>query len=242
MGQPRVRGEHVRTSDCGRSGQPRVRGEHLNTLADTKKRYGSAPRARGTLINAFSLCVSRRVSPACAGNTSDHAPSREACRRVSPACAGNTPTPGLAPGQPRVRGEHLLRSVVLRVSPACAGNTARFAARVSPACAGNTCNDRLRVPGQPRAGKPTCDAATAVGRRESGQPRVRGEHHVARDRQAFSSGSAPRARGTQKLNNSTRNGSAPRARGTHTCHTPGSAPRARGTLFSKATDSTRFFC
>ena len=74
-------------------GHPRVRGEHAATCTDLPCSCGSSPRARGTLLSCVVADCCQRVIPACAGNT--HRPPRRGC---------------LAPGHPRVRGEHRIRS------------------------------------------------------------------------------------------------------------------------------------
>ena len=225
-------------------GQPRVRGEHAAALVRVRDQDGSAPRARGTRRVVEFVVVGDRVSPACAGNT--------------PNGSGRCRNP---PGQPRVRGEHDREIVgddeVSGSAPRARGTQITTAAtlslkRVSPACAGNT-------------GKTLTPQV-----RMTGQPRVRGEHIGPGAWSSCIAGSAPRARGTQRHrrrrhggrrvspacagntrarigNPRTRPGQ-PRVRGEHTDATGvlgdlyGSAPRARGTLFSKATDSKRFFC
>ena len=117
--QPRVRGEHfgidasaitsvgsaprargtlvvVFVSIFAISDQPRVRGEHSHPNVGYQVRYGSAPRARGTLGGVRGGGLRGRISPACAGNT--------------PAGSAKTER---SPDQPRVRGEHSSRTILL---------------------------------------------------------------------------------------------------------------------------------
>ena len=223
------------------SDQPRVRGEHVSSRSIRSPLLGSAPRARGTQQDRRRPGVSVRISPACAGNTQS-APSRR------PRSAD----------QPRVRGEHIssrARSTpVAGSAPRARGTrTARMPRPprdcISPACAGNTpCLTIL------------CDV-------HSDQPRVRGEHPIARTPTDNVYGSAPRARGTlsshRELRSSYRispacaentfrrsialdvQGDQPRVRGEHNkpriseLECVGSAPRARGTPARSHEDGKR---
>ena len=151
--------------------QPRVRGEHNWVQFSTNSAGGSAPRARGTHPHPSLPIRPHRISPACAGNTT--APR---------------PVPTAPSDQPRVRGEHRRRPCGFdplggsaprargtRIAPFDLGRISR----ISPACAGNTEVDLgscCMVPDQPR---------------------VRGEHAIARRWPTWASGSAPRARGTR---------------------------------------------
>ncbi len=176
--QPRVRGEHagVGGRDSGVHGSaPRARGTHEDGRhADRGGRISPACAGNTAELTA----VTSTISPACAGNTVDgylvRYPGGSAPRargtpigglgvvlfwRISPACAGNTGSRrGL--NQPRVRGEHAMRTDQPRVrgehgsnpmqrqlangsAPRARGTRAdlldyRRAERISPACAGNT--------------------------------------------------------------------------------------------------------
>ena len=68
-----------------------LQGAGLSLLVAMKSHPGSAPHARGTRIADRSGLHRRRVSPACAGNTS----------------SASSPSDH-APGQPRMRGEHVV--------------------------------------------------------------------------------------------------------------------------------------
>ena len=116
---PRVRGEHesavpADARGCGSSPRargtpqppgprlsvsavhPRVRGEHPARFTRPGSWSGSSPRARGTLRYPVADAKRRRFIPACAGNTMK--------ARGTPTCT---------PVHPRVRGEHVSRSIVI---------------------------------------------------------------------------------------------------------------------------------
>ena len=228
--------------------QPRVRGEHIAFLLSATYVVGSAPRARGTAPRTGSA-----DQPRVRGDTYNRAVETDdqprvrhvvnlgmSRRRISPACAGNTLARHkveLSGSAPR-RGTH-------RRSP-CNGSAPR-ARGTRPAASKRSTDQRVRGEHERRA--VTDDV--------SDQPRVRGEHASTFAHRQNSSGSAPRARGTQCnvrigvfkfrispacAGNTPARGRGtspqtdqPRVRGEHerftscSCAVDGSAPRARGT-------------
>ncbi len=146
-----------------------MRGEHGAFTTDNLIDLGSSPRARGA--HALHGVLATRPG-------------------IIPACAGSTPTSTAAPrpkrDHPRVRGEHMIRSMSAKVcvgsSPRARGapfrgNFAQTYAGIIPACAGST-GRRPRRSTRPRD-----------------HPRVRGEHSCDISSGVARYGSSPRARG-----------------------------------------------
>ena len=152
---------------------PRLRGEHRQEQILTYMIRGSSPLTRGTPAMAKSGAAGTRFIPAYAGNTT----------RLLSAYR-------ITPVHPRLRGEHLMVSMVSRAetgsSPLTRGTHRRHgacadAARFIPAYAGNTGVSACR----------TCPGPV--------HPRLRGEH-AAPDAGAMAvSGSSPLTRGTPEL-------------------------------------------
>ena len=150
---------------------PRVRGEHVAQFEQDGGVTGSSPRARGTHPPHPQRSAFYRFIPACAGNTAS-------CSRSTRASAVH----------PRVRGEHAditqIGQIYRGSSPRARGTRVEGDAqgrqdRFIPACAGNTLNSSGTLP--------PCSV----------HPRVRGEHACFTALAAGTSGSSPRARGTQ---------------------------------------------
>jgi len=125
---------------------------------------------RGTRIPAANCDRGRRFSPACAGNAFD-SPSRNQPTAVQPRVCGERCESGSAPedaggSAPRVRGTRHFELLKIRYG------------WFSPACAGNASPTSIAT-----AWKPV-------------QPRVCGERGKFLGHGVFSSGSAPRVRGT----------------------------------------------
>ena len=188
-----------------------MRGEHHRATIPRSEPPGSAPRARGTRRPGRKRRDRRRISPACAGNTT-----------------GSRPATCPPTDQPRVRGEHRIRSY----SCGCSGGSAprargtrdtaqrrRTRRRISPACAGNTSSLSVTAsapPDQPRVPRGT-------------RRRQRLPDRVERISPACAGNTACRCA------TSTQTADQPRVRGEHwpglafTGALFGSAPRARGT-------------
>ena len=150
---------------------PRVRGEHRSAAESDDFPPGSSPRARGTQNGPARGRAGCRFIPACAGNTF----IVHWCRlliTVHPRVRGEHPDPlqsalGAAGSSPRARGTRARQLQILHKI------------RFIPACAGNTGAVKLLIP------------LAAV------HPRVRGEHLTSFVPSVVSTGSSPRARGTQ---------------------------------------------
>ena len=194
---------------------PHVRGEHLPIPMPVASQDGSSPRAWGTLLYLPINRTFPRFIPTCVGNTGSQGsgghlligssprawgtlPLRPiACNEIRfiPTCVGNTgrlvPGSGGLSVHPHVRGEHFsyTRQVVRPggSSPRAWGTPDRrthasHSWRFIPTCVGNT------------APPPHWLRSVAV------HPHVRGEHPSGRPTTMPSTGSSPRAWGTQKMN------------------------------------------
>ncbi len=193
-----------------RSGDhPRVRGEHTHARPGSGPRPGPSPRARGAPLGKPGRAARMGTIPACAGSTLRGPGRRRPCR-----------------DHPRVRGEHLARSLSaatsLGPSPRARGARVDLADQAAvagtiPACAGST-------PQIARARMPVRD-----------HPRVRGEHGGAGGRSVGYWGPSPRARGARSATRATvpTGGTIPACAGSTWARSPPLAlrrdhPRVRG--------------
>ena len=154
------------------SAHPRMRGDHVNPLTVRRPARGPPPHARGSLCRARERVAVRRPTPACAGITQ---------------CG--TPTVPPERAHPRMRGDHLPRSLTPNgragPPPHARGSLLPdtwepIVDRPTPACAGIT------------------TATTARSTVAWAHPRMRGDHVDIVPTASITGGPPPHARGSPR--------------------------------------------